>query len=131
MARSNIQRKFIACLHLPTGFFVSMSLLMLVVSCDTVYNQGGTGGRIMPNITGGAGEVLVVMDKLNWEGSTGELLQDILLEEFPGLPQSEPLFDVLHITAASLDHLYQFHRSIVLATVESGLEPRIRFRENV
>ena len=116
---------------MPAGFFVSMSLLILIGSCDTVTNQGVAKGRILPNITGTAGEVLVVIDKSNWEGSTGELLQDILMEEYPGLPQSEPLFDVLHITAASLDKLYQFHRSIVLATVESGLEPRIRFRENV
>jgi len=85
----------------------------------------------MPNITGGAGEVLVVMDKFNWENSTGEILQDILKEEYPGLPQSEPLFDVIQITAGSFEGLYQFHRSIVLTTIQSGAEPRIRFRENV
>jgi len=85
----------------------------------------------MPTISGGAGEVLVVMDNSNWEGATGELLQDILKEEFPGLPQSEPIFDVLHITAASLEGVYKFHRSIVLTTIQSGLEPKIRFRENV
>jgi hypothetical protein len=114
-----------------TGFFVSICLIFLLGACDTVNNQGGAGGRIMPNITGGAGEVLVVMDKFNWENSTGELLQDILKEEFPGLPQSEPLFDVIQITAGSFEGLYQFHRSIVLTTIQSGLEPRIRFRENV
>lgn len=85
----------------------------------------------MPNITGGAGEVLVVMDSFNWENSAGDLLKDILMEEFDGLPQSEPLFDVIQITSASFDGFYQFHRSIVLTTIESGLEPRIRFRENV
>lgn len=85
----------------------------------------------MPNITGGAGEVMVIMDNSNWESPTGELLQDILKEEFHGLPQSEPLFDVIQITAASLEGFYKFHRSIVLTTVESGLEPSIRFRENV
>ena len=63
MARSNIQRKLRACLHLPAGFFVSMSLLILIGSCDTVTNQGVAKGRILPNITGTAGEVLVVMDK--------------------------------------------------------------------
>ena len=82
--------------------------------------QGGVAGRIMPNITGGAGEVLVVMDKFNWDNSAGELLQDILKEEIPGLPQSEPLFDVIQITAASFDNFYQFHRSIVLTTIDSG-----------
>ena len=88
-------------------------------------------GRIMPNITGGTGEVLVVMDQFNWDNSAGELLQDILKEEYPGLPQSEPIFDVIHVTASSFDGVYQFHRSIVLAKVASGLEPRIRFRENI
>lgn len=88
-------------------------------------------GKIMPNITGGAGEVLVVMDNFNWDNSTGELLKDILMEEVPGLPQSEPLFDVIQITAASFEGVYQFHRSIILTTISTDLEPRIRFRENV
>jgi hypothetical protein len=88
-------------------------------------------GRIMPNITGSNGEVLVVMDQFNWEDSAGVLLQDILKEEYPGLPQSEPVFDVIQVTASSFDGVYQFHRSIVLTTVSSGLEPKIRFRENI
>jgi len=131
MERSKIRKKSRACLPQLTGFFVSISLILLLGACDTVNNQGGASGRIMPNITGGAGEVLVVMDKFNWENSTGEILLDILKEEYPGLPQSEPLFDVIQITAASFEGLYQFHRSIVLTTIQSGMEPRIRFRENV
>lgn len=105
--------------------------LLLTGSCDTVKQQGGMAGKIMPNITGGAGEVLVVMDQFNWDNSAGELLQDILKEEFPGLPQSEPFFDVIQVTSASFDGVYQFHRSIVLTTVSSGLEPNIRYRENI
>jgi hypothetical protein len=88
-------------------------------------------GRIMPSINGGTGEVLVVMDQFNWDNSAGVLLQDILKEEYPGLPQSEPVFDVIQVTASSFDGVYQFHRSIVLTTVSSGLEPKIRFRENI
>ncbi len=120
-----------ACLLRWTGFFFLTSLVLLPFSCDTLQKQGGAGGKIMPNITGGAGEVLVVMDNFNWDNSAGDLLKDILMEEFDGLPQSEPLFDVIQITSASFDGFYKFHRSIVLATIESGLEPKIRFRENV
>ena len=120
-----------ACLLRWTGFFVLSLFLVTTLSCDINQSQGGSGGRIMPNITGGAGEVLVIMDSFNWDNSAGEMLKDILKEEFSGLPQSEPLFDVIHITAASFDGIFQFHRSIVLANIESGLERRIRFRENV
>ncbi len=131
MARSSKLLNFKACLPMRTGFIVFSIFMLGLTSCDTVNQQGGAAGRIMPNISGGAGEVLVVMDQSNWDNSTGQLLQDILKEEIPGLPQSEPLFDVLQVTAASFDGVYQFHRSIVLTKIESGLVPGIRFRENV
>ncbi|HDS07048.1 MAG TPA: DUF4837 family protein, partial [Bacteroides sp.] len=102
------------CPPCRAGFFVFIALLSGLISCDSAKQQGGVAGRILPNITGGAGEVLVVMDNFNWENSSGELMKDILMEEYPGLPQSEPLFDVIHITAASFDNVYQYHRSIVL-----------------
>ena len=129
MERSSIQLNYKACLLKLTGFFFFASFLLLASSCDT--QQGGMAGRIMPNVTGGTGEVLVVMDQFNWENSAGDLLQDILKEEYPGLPQSEPLFDVIQVTASSFDGVYKFHRSVVLTTVSSGLEPKIRYRENV
>ena len=131
MERSSIQGNYKACLLKLTGFFVFASFLLLASSCDTVNQQGGMAGRIMPNVTGGTGEVLVVMDQFNWENSAGDLLQDVLKEEYPGLPQSEPLFDVIQVTASSFDGIYKFHRSIVLTTVSSGLEPKIRYRENI
>jgi len=131
MVRSSILKYFNACLPVRTGFFISALFMLSLSSCDTVNQQGGAAGRIMPNISGGAGEVLVVMDQFNWDNSAGQLLQDILKEEIPGLPQSEPLFDVLQVTAASFDGIYQFHRTIVLTKIESGLEPAVRFRENV
>jgi hypothetical protein len=126
-------QKNMACLPpwRRTGFFVFACFLLFATSCDTTRTQGGMAGKIMPNITGGTGEVLVVMDQFNWNNSLGELLQDILKEEYPGLPQSEPYFDVIQVTAASFDGFYQFHRSIVLTTISSELEPRIRYRENV
>jgi hypothetical protein len=121
----------LACLVRRAGFFVLAGFLFTSPACDTVNRQGGTAGKIMPNITGGAGEVLVVMDQFNWNNSAGSLLQDILKEEIPGLPQSEPLFDVIQIPPAAFDNFYQFHRSILLATIGENLEPQVRFRENV
>ena len=131
MVRSSTPLKDQACLLKRTGFFIFSFLFLLVVSCNTANQQGGVGGRIMPNITGGTGEVLVVMDQDNWDNAAGELLKDILKEEYEGLPQSEPLFDVIQVTAAAFEGVYKYHRSIVLTIVESGLEPNIRYRENV
>ncbi|MCF8226430.1 MAG: DUF4837 family protein [Bacteroidales bacterium] len=99
--------------------------------CDTTV-QKGQSNRILPNVTGGAGEVLVVIDDYLWDGPTGELLKDVLKEEFPALPQSEPMFDVTQISGASFDNLFKFHRSIVLVTINETIEKSdIAFRKNV
>ncbi|MFO7671619.1 MAG: DUF4837 family protein [Bacteroidales bacterium] len=131
MEKSNFHRCKKACLLKWTGFFMLSGLLLTMFSCSNPGKQDGATGGIMPNITGGAGEVLVVMDNFNWDNSAGALLQDILKEEISGLPQSEPLFDVIQITAASFDNFYRYHRSVVLTNIDSELEPQIRFRENV
>lgn len=131
MGKSNFRRCKKACLLKWTGFFMASGLLLVMFSCSSNSQQGGVTGGIMPSITGGAGEVLVVMDNFNWANSAGSLLQDILKEEIIGLPQSEPLFDVIQITAASFDNFYRYHRTIVLTKIDSELEPQVRFKENI
>ena len=112
--------------------FILVAFLSMVVGCDSTVKPGAGNGRVLPNITGGAGEILVVVDKHVWDGPSGELLKDILQEEFPGLPQSEPLFHVTQVTSGSFDNLFKFHRSIVLVTINETVEqPAVRYRKNV
>lgn len=114
-------------------FFSHIVILALILNsgCDTTVTPGKSN-RVLPNITGGAGEVLVVVDDYIWEGKVGELLKDILMEEYPALPQSEPLFDLTQITSASLNNMFKFHRSIVLIKIkETSEEPKINFRKDV
>lgn len=113
------------------NFLLAISFT-LFFGCDTTVQNGSGSGRILPNVTGGAGEVLVVMDNYLWDGKTGEMLKDILLEEFPGLPQSEPMFDVAHISSSSFDKLFKYHRSVILVTLnQTAKKPSVRFRKDV
>jgi len=112
--------------------YLILTILSFQLSCDTTIQADGSSGRILPNVTGGAGEVLVVMDKFAWDGAAGNSLKEILEAEYPGLPQVEPLFSITHITSASFDNLFRYHRSVVMATINrSQEEPAIRFRKNV
>jgi hypothetical protein len=116
-----------------TASFLSLLIILALSSCDTtIRTDGSSGGRILPNVTGGAGEVLVVMDEYVWKGEAGNSLDSLLEEEYPALPQVEPLFSVTQITPASFDQLFRFHRSVVMGTINQTLEePTIRFRKNV
>jgi hypothetical protein len=117
---------------MKTRLFIAFLVMAVLAGCDTTVQTGNGDTRIMPNVTGGSGEVLVVMDKFLWDGEAGEKLQDVLKQEFSGLPQSEPLFDVAQITSASFSNVNRFHRSVVLVTIkETGEEAKVRFRQNV
>ena len=42
---------------------------------------------LLPNISGKAGEVIVVIGQNDWEGAVGTVLRDSLTCDFPQLPQ--------------------------------------------
>lgn len=114
------------------GIIALISLALVLTACDTTITTGSDTGRILPNVTGGAGEVLVVMDTYLWDGSSGELLKDVLKEQFPALSSNEPLFDVVQVSTGSFQKVTRFHRSVVLVTLNENTEtPTIRYRKNV
>ena len=49
-------------------------------------------GTLLPNVSGKAGEIIVAMDKNEWEGNLGSATREILAADYPLLPQQEPLF---------------------------------------
>ena len=55
------------------------------------------GPQLKQNVSGKAGEVIVVMDKPVWESGPGQSLRSILAIDFPHLPQREPLFSLFNI----------------------------------
>ncbi len=95
-------------------------LPLLVGSC--LKNPGSNGSAknsSLPNVTGSSGEVLVVMDNNLWKSEGGNALREALEQEYPALPQPEPLFDVIHITSMAFDDLFKMHRSIIMVDVSS------------
>ncbi len=114
-------------------------LILLIVlsftSCKNFTNPGSAGSAgniLLPGISGAAGEVLLVMDNSLWKAAPGNLLREALEQEFPALPQPEPLFDLIHINPAAFDNLFQHHRTIIIVSVNSeNPEAKIAFYENL
>lgn len=99
---------------------ILLLLPLLIISC--IKNPGSNGSSTnssLPNVTGSSGEVLVVMENNLWKSDGGNDLREALEQEYPALPQPEPLFDVIHITSGAFDNLFKMHRSIVITDVSS------------
>ena len=72
----------------------------MAISCNQNGDQENKK-RYMPNVTGKPGEVLLVLDKSEWETELGTTLRETLAEDYPYLPQREPMFNLFNTTPSS------------------------------
>lgn len=68
--------------------------------------------KMLPEISGAANEVVLVIEDEIWKSSVDTLL-NVLCEDVPGLPQSEPMFDLVHIPNSAFSEIFHRHRNII------------------
>ncbi|NNE45408.1 MAG: DUF4837 family protein [Rhodothermales bacterium] len=104
---------------------MSLASLSLLASCGDVSYR--------PTAVGTAGEIVVVMDSLLWNGAPGDALREEIGPYVGTLPAPEPLFDLAHQTIetqAAFDRI-STHRSIVFAASLSDSTVEANFVRSV
>jgi len=97
----------------------------LLVSCNG-------GPKLMPSISGKAGEVVVVISKGDWETDPGIALRSVLGSEQPFLPQPEPIFNLVNVPENAFSNIFQTHRNIIIVHTSINVQqPTIAYQENV
>jgi len=79
--------------------------------------KGRGRAPLLPNVSGKAGEVVVVIDKDNWEGNIGTAIRDILADDCPYLAQREPLFNLANVPPGSFNNMFKMHRNILILNI--------------
>lgn len=95
-----------------------VAAVLLLVACASRENQA----LVKKSSSGKTCEVLLAADKNVYYGETKELIDSLLREPQPGLPQSEPRFDVVNVPVSSLHNtqMFQMHRNVILCDVQPG-----------
>jgi hypothetical protein len=90
---------------------VFLSLFMLFQSCNRERTP------LLPNITGKAGEVVLVVNANLWENRTGNAFVEFLASEVEVLPQSEPMFNPVNIPWTAFTNIFKTHRNLILLSL--------------
>jgi hypothetical protein len=86
-------------------------ILFLLTSCT----PGESG---MKRSIGAVNELLIVTnDKIQWEGPLGDSLRAIFAADQVGLPQPEPVFDLVNIADESLNDLFKKYHNIFIVDI--------------
>ncbi len=97
-------------------FFFFLILLSFSACNSSDSSKRSTKQKSLPDSAGQIDEVLVVMDDNEWKGELGKVIREILAEDYPGLPQIEPRFDLVHIPFKAFKNLFRRSSTIVFVS---------------
>jgi len=92
-------------------FWALMACLLVLTGCKN------NTKNLLPNVSGKAGEVLVVIERSEWEADLGVAIREALAGDTPYLAQREPLFALSNVPAGSFSSIFKVHRNLLLVNI--------------
>ena len=86
-------------------------VLALMASCKNGNKD------LLPNVSGKAGEVLVVIERADWESDLGVAIRESLAGDTPYLAQREPLFVLSNVPPGAFNSMFKVHRNLLLINI--------------
>tara|TARA_R110002050_G_scaffold41242_1_gene100097 strand:+ start:100604 stop:101632 length:1029 start_codon:yes stop_codon:yes gene_type:complete len=102
--------------------------LFLLSSCgDKEENQ------MLMSISGNPGEVILVATQNQWEGQIGEKFQSHFLKPVYGMPQDEPLFNVVRTNYSDFERVFKTFRNVIILEIDTNRfsKGEITYHKNV
>lgn len=88
--------------------------------------------QLLPTISGKAGEIIVVINKGQWESDPGIALRSLLGQDQPFLPQREPMFSLINIPGNAFTNIFKSHRNIIIVNISPDIkETKMVYQINV
>ncbi|NJO88596.1 MAG: DUF4837 family protein [Chloroflexia bacterium] len=110
----------------------SKNIVLLFAIVSTFFACGGNNSNLWPNATGKPGELLLIVDDNKWSSPVGDSLKEVFRSEVYGLPQSEPMFDIIQIPNNAFSKLFETHRNIVRVRISPQNEENyVKVKRNV
>lgn len=94
--------------------------LLVLSSCKNKGGESRASAGVKPKSTGKLGELVVVMPESWWQDTAGAAFRYYFSSEYPGLPQIESRFTVVHIPPKAYNRLFKTHRNLVLVEQEDS-----------
>jgi len=108
------------------NLFLLIFFIFIAISCTN------NPAIIHTNITGKAGEMIVVMSKVAWDDTPGNLVRKILAQPQLSLPQEEPLFDLIFVPHEGFKDLFYTTRNIIQIKISPIVENQgVVFKDNI
>ncbi len=108
--------------------YIGLWMVILAVSLGACNDQT----NMRKKITGKAGELVVVVPDPTWEGATGKSFREIMAQPQLGLPQDEPIFDLINVPPSAFKEIFRTSRNIVRIKISTTVDTsEVKFRKDI
>ena len=99
---------------------ITCLIVFILFSCTEKQKSELNNPSFLPNASGENNEMLIVMDSTKFKGKIGRTLVDIYSSYVPGLPQPEPMFDLIYIKPRKFNSILKYAKNIIVAFTLEG-----------
>ncbi len=109
------------------NILIYLSILLSLSACNLQ-----PGEHTLTNITGKAGELVVVINKNAWESFPGDTIRKYFARPQPGMPQYEPIFNLVNISPDKFSNMFKTHRNLLIINKSKDNDKQnIEFKKNM
>lgn len=105
--------------------------LLLITVAITLFSCDEMNERVLPGCTGKAGDLLVIADTTIYNHATGAAIKNIFSQEQEGLPQREPLFNIIQIQHRSFARIFHTTRNILMVKIDKESKIKLTVTKDV
>lgn len=105
--------------------FTFLLFSVVISSCDSI-NE-----RVLPRPSGKSGNIVVVIDSFYWNHKTGEAIMETFAKTQEGLPQREPLFDLIFLPHQHFAQIFKTNRNIILVEIKPNSKNKLAINSEV
>jgi len=96
-------------------FAYSLLFIALLVSCEFDSSE-----RLLVSASGTRGEIILVIDSLQWQGKLGDVIRETIEADLPGVSRPEKIFTVRYIEPTLFNSVLNKAKNIIfVATLDS------------
>lgn len=108
--------------------YIGLWMVILAIGLGACNDQT----NMRKKITGKAGELVVVVPDPTWEGATGKSFREIMAQPQLGLPQDEPIFDLINVPPSAFKEIFRASRNIVRIKISTTIDTsEVKFRKDI
>jgi len=110
--------------------FILLLIAISFFACDGEKSGGKKSTNLLPKASGRAGEMIVVMDSIQWNGELGDAIKEIFREEVKGLPREESMFKINRVDPQKFNNVLKTVKNLLFVVTLDSNTPDSKVVQN-